>query len=123
MHNFEMADLVRSSAEYNRRASIVEDFYARRLPTEITRFFGYPRSTIYIAQKYVALDTSEKESARPSDFFLFLKLKVWLGEQRFSSNKEVIASVDAYFAEQAVNYYLKELKRFRALLEKVCVLT
>ncbi|KYQ49655.1 hypothetical protein ALC60_11269 [Trachymyrmex zeteki] len=45
----------------------------------------------------------------PSDFFLFPKLKVWLGGQKFSSN-EVIASVDAYFAKQDAQYYLNGLK-------------
>ena len=46
----------------------------------------------------------------PSDFFLFPKLKVSLGGQRFSSNDEVIAYVNAYFAEQDANYYLEGLK-------------
>lgn len=46
----------------------------------------------------------------PSDFFLLPKLKVWLGGQRFSSSEEVIASIDAYFAEQDTNYYLDGLK-------------
>ncbi|KYQ56320.1 hypothetical protein ALC60_04727, partial [Trachymyrmex zeteki] len=43
------------------------------------------------------------------DFFLFPRLKVWLGGQKFSSN-EVIASVDAYFAKQDAQYYLNGLK-------------
>ncbi|KAL6268250.1 hypothetical protein P5V15_001365 [Pogonomyrmex californicus] len=53
----------------------------------------------------------------PSDFFLFPKLKVSLGRQRFSSNEEVIAYVNAYFAEQDANYYL-ELKRLEYRWEK-----
>ncbi|EFN81620.1 Histone-lysine N-methyltransferase SETMAR, partial [Harpegnathos saltator] len=48
----------------------------------------------------------------PNDFFLSSKLKVSLGGQRFSSNEEVIAYVNAYFAEQDANYYyLEGLKR------------
>jgi [histone H3]-lysine36 N-dimethyltransferase SETMAR len=46
----------------------------------------------------------------PSDFFLFRRLKIWLGGQKFSSNEEIIASVEAYFAEQDANYYLNGLK-------------
>lgn len=45
----------------------------------------------------------------PSDYLLFPKLKVWLREQRFSSN-EVIQSVNAYFVEQDAIYYLDGLK-------------
>ncbi|KYQ51718.1 hypothetical protein ALC60_09165 [Trachymyrmex zeteki] len=41
--------------------------------------------------------------------FLFPRLKVWLGGQKFSSN-EVIAFVDAYFAKQDAQYYLNGLK-------------
>jgi histone-lysine N-methyltransferase SETMAR len=40
----------------------------------------------------------------PSDFFLFSKLKVRLGGQKFSSNEEVIASVGAYFAAKDFKY-------------------
>ncbi|KAL6257504.1 hypothetical protein P5V15_011074 [Pogonomyrmex californicus] len=54
----------------------------------------------------------------PSDFFLFPRLKVSLGGQRFSSNEEVIAYVNAYFAEQDANYYLEGLKRLEYRWEK-----
>ncbi|KYN16546.1 hypothetical protein ALC57_11207 [Trachymyrmex cornetzi] len=46
----------------------------------------------------------------PSDFFLFPRLKIWLGGQKFSSNEEVIASIEAYFAKQDAQYYLNGLK-------------
>ena len=39
----------------------------------------------------------------PSGYILFPKLKVWLGGQRFTSNEEVVHSVNAYPAEQDVN--------------------
>ena len=45
----------------------------------------------------------------PGDFFLFLNLKVWLGNQRFPSNKKVTESVDDYFTEQDAKYYLDRL--------------
>lgn len=53
-----------------------------------------------------------------SNFFLFPALKVWLGGQRFSSNKEIIASVEAYFAEQNANYYLNGLKKWEHCWKK-----
>ena len=35
----------------------------------------------------------------PSDFCLFPKLRLFLAGQRFSSNQEVIAAVEGYFAD------------------------
>jgi hypothetical protein len=34
----------------------------------------------------------------PSDFYLFPKLKLFLADQRFSSNQEAIAAVEGYLA-------------------------
>ncbi|XP_032687204.1 uncharacterized protein LOC116851661 [Odontomachus brunneus] len=62
-----MSEQIRSNAEYNRRAAIIEGLRAGRLRTEIIRFFGYPRSTVYdVAAKYLASETSEKGSANPT---------------------------------------------------------
>jgi histone-lysine N-methyltransferase SETMAR len=41
----------------------------------------------------------------PSDFCLFPKLKLFLAGQRFSSNQEVIAAVEEYFADLMKNHY------------------
>ncbi|KAH0816471.1 hypothetical protein GEV33_006320 [Tenebrio molitor] len=41
----------------------------------------------------------------PSDFFLFPNLKKWLGGRRFTSNEEVIAETNGYFAELEESYY------------------
>jgi histone-lysine N-methyltransferase SETMAR len=41
----------------------------------------------------------------PSDFHLFPKLKIFLAGQRFSSNQEVIAAVEGYFADLKENHY------------------
>jgi histone-lysine N-methyltransferase SETMAR len=41
----------------------------------------------------------------PSDFCLFLKLKLFLAGQRFSSNKEGIAAVEKYFAALTKNHH------------------
>ena len=54
-HILKMAAMLKPSAEYNRRA-IIEDFHAGRSATEVIRFFEYPRSTIYVVAKYMALE-------------------------------------------------------------------
>jgi histone-lysine N-methyltransferase SETMAR len=41
----------------------------------------------------------------PSDFCLFLKLKLFLADQRFSSNQEAIAAVERYFVDLMKNHY------------------
>jgi histone-lysine N-methyltransferase SETMAR len=41
----------------------------------------------------------------PSDFCLFPKLKLFLAGRRFSSNQEVIADVEGYFADLTKNHY------------------
>jgi hypothetical protein len=41
----------------------------------------------------------------PSEFCLFPKLKLLLAGQRFSSNQEVIAVVEGYFADLMKNQY------------------
>ncbi|KAL6421010.1 hypothetical protein ACFW04_013561 [Cataglyphis niger] len=61
-----MAQLVRTSAEYNRKAAIIEGLRTGRLPTEIIKFLGYPRSTVYDIAKYAALEKSEEGSADPA---------------------------------------------------------
>lgn len=55
------------NAEYNRRAAIIEGLRAGRSPTDIIKFFGYPRSTVYdIAQKYSALQASGEDPNNPA---------------------------------------------------------
>jgi histone-lysine N-methyltransferase SETMAR len=41
----------------------------------------------------------------PSDFYLFPKLKLFLARHRFSSNQEVIAVVEGFFADLTKNHY------------------
>jgi histone-lysine N-methyltransferase SETMAR len=41
----------------------------------------------------------------PSDFSLFPKLKLFLAGQHFSSNQELIAAVEGYFADLMKNHY------------------
>jgi len=56
-HILKMAAMLKQSAEYNRRAAIIEGIRIGRSATEIIRFFGYPRSTIYVVvAKYIALE-------------------------------------------------------------------
>jgi len=49
--------MLKPSAEYNRRAAIIEGLRTERSATEIIRFFGYQRSTIYdVVTKYTVLE-------------------------------------------------------------------
>jgi len=41
----------------------------------------------------------------PSDFYLFLKLKLFRAGKCFSSNQEAIAAVEGYFADLTKNHY------------------
>jgi histone-lysine N-methyltransferase SETMAR len=41
----------------------------------------------------------------PSEFCIFPKLKLFPAGQRFSSNKEAIATVDKYFVDLTKNHY------------------
>lgn len=66
-NNLKMSEQIRSSAEYNRRAAIIEGLRAGRSQTEIIRFFGYPRSTVYdVAAKYFDSEMTEMGSANPT---------------------------------------------------------
>jgi len=51
-HIFKIAAMLKPSAEYNRRAAIIEGLRAGRSATEIILFFGYPKSTVYDVIKY-----------------------------------------------------------------------
>jgi len=51
-HIFKIAAMLKLSAEYNRRAAIIEGLRAGRSATEIILFFGYPKSTVYDVIKY-----------------------------------------------------------------------
>ena len=56
----------------------------------------------------------------PYDFFLFPNMKTWLGGKKFSSNEEVIAETEAYFAEFEKSYFLEGLRKWPKRWEK-CV--
>jgi len=47
-----MATMLKSSAEYNWRAAIIKGLHIRRSATEIIRFFGYSRLTVYNSKIY-----------------------------------------------------------------------
>ncbi|XP_011707025.1 PREDICTED: uncharacterized protein LOC105462195 [Wasmannia auropunctata] len=66
-HNLETVAMLKPSAEYSRRAAIVESVRAGRSVTETIRFFGYPRSTVYdVIAKYHESEKSNKGSATPA---------------------------------------------------------
>jgi len=57
-----MAAMLKPSAEYNRRALIIEGLRAERSTMEIIQFFGYPRSTIYDVVIKYTLEQSNEDS-------------------------------------------------------------
>ncbi|XP_019886946.2 uncharacterized protein LOC109610920 [Ooceraea biroi] len=62
-----MAELVKPSMEYDRRAAIIESLRAGRMTAEIIKFFGYPRSTVYdVAKRYAVSEESEEGSYTPA---------------------------------------------------------
>jgi len=56
VHNFKIFEQIRSNAEYNRRAAIIEGLSVCRPKL----FFEYPRTTVYDITKYLVSETSEK---------------------------------------------------------------
>ncbi|XP_018311841.1 uncharacterized protein [Mycetomoellerius zeteki] len=62
-----MAESFRKTSEYNRRTAVIKGVRAERTPSEIVKFFGYPRSTVYdIVQRYAASEESEEGSCTPA---------------------------------------------------------
>ena len=50
--------------------------------------------------------------------FLFPNLKKWLGGKKFTSNVEVIAEIEAYFAEFDKSYFSEGLKKWQKRWKK-----
>ena len=61
-----MAAMLKPSAEYNRRALIIEGLRAERSTMEIIQFFGYSRSTIYDVVIKYTLEQSNEDSSMPA---------------------------------------------------------
>ncbi|EGI69314.1 Histone-lysine N-methyltransferase SETMAR [Acromyrmex echinatior] len=55
------------------------------------------------------------------DFF-FPNLKKWLGGKKFTSNVEVIAEIEAYFAEFDKSYFSEGLKKWQKRWKKYILL-
>ena len=53
----------------------------------------------------------------PSDYFLFPKLKKWLGRKRVDFNDEIISRTNTYFEEPDKSYFFGRDKS-RVLLKK-----
>lgn len=66
-HNLQKSMMLKPSTEYNRRAAIIESVRAGRSVTEIIRFFGYPRSTVYdVVARFNESVNSNEGSATPA---------------------------------------------------------
>ena len=54
----------------------------------------------------------------PSDYFLFQKLKKWLGGKRFYSNDEIISQTNTYFEDLEKSYFLEGMQKLEKLWTK-----
>jgi len=54
----------------------------------------------------------------PSDYYLFPKLKSHLSGQRYSSNNDVMYSLNEFFAEVEKNFFFEGLEMFPKLWNK-----
>jgi len=62
-----MAAVSTPDREYKQRVAIIEGLRAGRSSTEIIRFFGYPRLTVYdVMAKYNASEQSNESSNTPA---------------------------------------------------------
>ncbi|XP_076279399.1 uncharacterized protein LOC143208672 [Lasioglossum baleicum] len=65
--NLKTVAMLKANAEYNRKVAIIESVRADRSATEIIRFFGYPRSTVYdVIAKYNESEMSSEGSETPA---------------------------------------------------------
>ena len=80
--------------------------------------FHHPPTKVFWQWHYKLLEhPSYSPDLAPSDFNLFPKLNLLLAGQHFSSNQEVIAAVEGYFADlTSVEYYVQA--RSRCLISK-----
>ncbi|KYN12210.1 hypothetical protein ALC57_15607 [Trachymyrmex cornetzi] len=95
--------MLKPSAEYNRRAAIIESIRAGRSATEIIRFFGYPRSTVNdVFAKY---HESEKILASQQSRFESFGLYVWgvvervTNKSRYPNVASLRVAIEAAFTD------------------------
>ena len=90
--NLKIVAMLKPSEEYNGRAAIIESVRAGRSATEIIRFFGYPRSTVYdVVAKY---NESEKSNIRAHKSF---GAKLVVGQRRHVLIQRILASQQPRF--------------------------
>ncbi|XP_025424209.1 histone-lysine N-methyltransferase SETMAR-like [Sipha flava] len=62
--------------------------------------------------------TTHSPDHAPSDYFLFLHFKKWLGGQRFENDKELQNAVENRFNSQAASFYADGLRKLVKRYEK-----
>ncbi|KYN12086.1 hypothetical protein ALC57_15753 [Trachymyrmex cornetzi] len=112
-----MAESFRKTSEYNRRAAVIEGIRAGRTPSEIVKFFGYPRSTVYnIVQRYAA---SEDPDLNPLDYYVWGVIERVTNKARHPNVASLQASIEAAFMKMDRAQLQTACSRFRNRIEAV----
>ncbi|KYN10983.1 hypothetical protein ALC57_16867 [Trachymyrmex cornetzi] len=123
-----MAAILKPSAEYNRRATIIEGLRAGRSATEIIRFFGYPRSTVYdVMVKYTTSEQSNEVVKRapnspnlnPLDYYVWGVVERVTNKSRHPNVTSLRTAIEAAFIGMDSATLQHACERFRQRIEAV----
>ncbi|KYM80335.1 hypothetical protein ALC53_09429 [Atta colombica] len=121
-----MAAMLKSSAEYNRRAAIIEGLRAGRSATKIIRFFGYPRSTIYdIMTKgqslRVLMDVVKPPDLNPLDYYVYSVVESITNKSRHPDVikiRQTVRNLTVENLEMPSTQFVKRIRQTGSLLDK-----
>ncbi|KYN09101.1 hypothetical protein ALC57_18788 [Trachymyrmex cornetzi] len=122
-----MAAMLKPSAEYNRRAAIIEGLRAGRSATEIIRFFGYPRSTVYdVVAKYTAFNEDSIIKRKPNspdlnplDYYVWGVVERVTNKSRHPNVTSLRTATEAAFVSMDSATLQRACERFRQRIEAV----
>ncbi|KYN39377.1 hypothetical protein ALC56_06195 [Trachymyrmex septentrionalis] len=114
-----MAAMLKPSAEYNRRTAIIEGLRAGHSATEIIRFFGYPRSTVYdVVAKYTVLEQSNEDSNfNPLDYYVWSIVERVTNKSRHPNVTSLKTVIEAAFVGIDSATLQRACQRFRSGIE------
>ena len=95
----------RPHLEKNKCFSITTMHQLTRVPLQ------RPNYLVYATKSFTLLHPPYSPNLAPSDYFLFPNMETWLGDERFSSNEEIIAATSEYFEGFDKNYFLQGIKK------------
>ncbi|KYN10864.1 hypothetical protein ALC57_16991, partial [Trachymyrmex cornetzi] len=103
------------------RAAIIEGLRAGRSATEIIRFFGYPRSTVYdVVAKYTASEQSNEDSnLNPLDYYVWGVVERVTNKSRHPNVTSLRTATEAAFVSMDSATLQRACERFRQRIEAV----